>query len=366
AQHGGGLTVTSGLVLSRLPGADRDAAVSLFSWSWTHQGTFIDLDGSLVGDALCAQRGWCEPLTDTPNAGWAVLAHNSLSLPSECARSLDGLANHAGMACRAGLMYRRVMMKELLPDALGTSPLLVSRYHDDCPLNEYGFGECLAEVPFSPFNDAGYQLALPVGLGDDGEDSVREYELHSAHADGVEFEAFLLHSLDAFTADAALALRWTLLHEREVYVNGSARAVPAWALPFNLSAGHAHGASAYDASGSWVDRHLNVSATALTAFLAGELADPLPYASAACTLESCGGVVGGGDYAGRFAWSDPSFWAGCGRACFLPDTYARKAAAARRGGGGPGRWLPAPGDDVVVPASATVEVDTVTAAVGLL
>ena len=81
AQHGGGLTVTSGLVLSRLPGADRDAAVSLFSWSWTHQGTFIDLDGSLVGDALCAQRGWCEPLTDTPNAGWAVLSVCLLSGP---------------------------------------------------------------------------------------------------------------------------------------------------------------------------------------------------------------------------------------------------------------------------------------------
>ena len=126
------------------------------------QGIFLDTDGTLIGAAVCANLGgdWCSAGPPGP----AFLPLNGLLRPGECDWSDAAFAPATAVryaVCKPGLVHRRVMLNGHGPETLEFNALNVTAWDD-------GNKWYMDSIPFSKYNDNGYQFAAIVN---------RNYEL---------------------------------------------------------------------------------------------------------------------------------------------------------------------------------------------
>lgn len=127
---------------------------ALVRWSWNHQGVFLDTDYSLVGED-CEGLNFCDR---SIMPGPAIVADNGLLQSADCNETLQSFKLVGGRLCRPGLVHRRFMLNSHLPYSIHFEDLLI-RWQD--PSNP---GVTLEDaVPFSRYNDHGYQATLIAG-----------------------------------------------------------------------------------------------------------------------------------------------------------------------------------------------------------
>ncbi|KAK3258451.1 hypothetical protein CYMTET_32501, partial [Cymbomonas tetramitiformis] len=273
------------------PGSDQPA---IATWSWSHQGILLDMDGSLVGDQACARLGgaWCGTEGGLPGA--TLVAAHGLLLPEECDdtdTAFPGAAAGGSAVCRPGLVHRRVMINGHKPSSvIKFYNLNVSRWQDGALRMD--------SIPFSKYNDQGYQFTVVAGG--------RDYELSWATPYRVDPRAYQAHDMEALEVGDAVFLHTHHLNEEDhFYVNGGAgsAAFPPTTAP--------HGAHFYQPNRTYnpVDR---VDDTVHTVLLRGNASSRLKVEAFICPDAGCPqpppAPIGYGNVAGVVYWSDESTW----------------------------------------------------------
>ena len=164
------------------------------------QGIYLDLDGTLATPAILGEHN-----APAPAAGWAlgdagITLHagtvTDLFRPGECVylkRSAGRAAfsPELGVACSPALRFRRIMVNQHAPAAIGVVPLQVT----DLAAPAAGAAQAFrtANVSFSKYNEQGYQFTVPVGEG-------RGFWLHWLLPQRVDPDALRLHKMDKMEA----------------------------------------------------------------------------------------------------------------------------------------------------------------------
>lgn len=111
-------------------------------FAWKHLGVFLDRDGSAFGKG----------------ANGAMLAHNGLLPASACESSPSGMRSDGAM-CTGAVSHRRVMLNSHGPSSIKFYPLRFTKFTGSpsaSPVSD--------SVPFSKYNDQGYQMNVPAGV----------------------------------------------------------------------------------------------------------------------------------------------------------------------------------------------------------
>lgn len=128
--------------------------VKIADWSYSHQGVFLDADGSLVGATMCMQKPGNFCIDGITYPGPSIVAENGLLLDEECIHPSSVIVG-GGRICKPGVVFRRFMLNNHRPRSLKFMPLRIRMQHpeDSTRLLEDA-------VEFSKYNDMGYQAAL--------------------------------------------------------------------------------------------------------------------------------------------------------------------------------------------------------------
>jgi hypothetical protein len=169
----------------------------LASWTWGHQGVFLDTDGTLLPASVLPPG-----TSPAPGAGWAVgtpgvtlhsPVNNNMFDPVDCVYMASGV----GVLCRPSLVFRRVMVNGHAPPALTFRDLLVT----SVPANR------TSRVFFTNYNEMGYQFTAPTR---------QEVWLHWDTPVDIPIERLTMHKIDPLNA----TIGWLPVSMRFVQVRG--------------------------------------------------------------------------------------------------------------------------------------------------
>ena len=311
-EHCGKCKTFQGGQTTFVQGARLVKSSSLARWAWPHQGIFLDVDGSLLG----------QPAGRTLHAGEnGLLEGEPLCSPS------DPLGSPEGWVCGPELVFRRVMLNGHKPNALRFYDLLVTLPETNST----------SVVSFTKYNDNGYQWTNVVG---------RDHWLHWDLDVRTDPEKFQLHESEQM--DPSSFMLFHTRHTRQYdhfTVNGDPSSPEGFAMPME---NNTHGAAVYDAV-LRENKDSGMMDTRLSVFVSGTSYDRLRVEPSVCPTEGCpeGGLIPEPeeDYReGQLLWSDPSTWQGSD--------------------GGDQGFMPQEGDDVIIPAGWDVVLDTSTPKLG--
>jgi hypothetical protein len=186
--QGGSTTSTSGLLFLQ-PSGGRTA---LSSWSWGHQGIFLDTDGTLINPITLPAGLGPQPGSNwslaTPGLTWHSAVESELFDPAECFYVGSG----DGAVCRPELVFRRVMLNNHQPDALVFRDLLVTSETTNRT----------SRVHFTKYNEMGYQFTVATR---------RSYWMHWDTPMELNPSRVYLHKIDYLNSThgwLALSLKW--------------------------------------------------------------------------------------------------------------------------------------------------------------
>ena len=255
-----------------LQGAARPA---LASWSWPHQGIFLDADGSVLGG----------PSGQTLHAG-----NNGLLEGEPLCRGAEAEGSPGGWVCGPELVFRRVMLNSHKPSAMKFYDLLVTLEETNST----------SRVQFSKYNDNGYQWTNVVA---------RDHWLHWDTPTRLDPEQFSLHESEQMDPGS-----YMLFHTRHVKlwnhfkVNNEANK-DMFETPLK---NNTHGSSVYSRlmlNNSWDGRE----DTTFSVMVAGTSYKRLTVKPSMCPVEGCpkDGLIPQPepDYRqGKLLWSQATTW----------------------------------------------------------
>ncbi|PNH07097.1 Fibrocystin-L [Tetrabaena socialis] len=123
---------------------------ALSSWSYGHQGVFLDTDGTLVNRANLPTTIPLPWVPGTAGATWHSAVDSQLFDPAECTYVRGMYTANDGAVCSPSLIFRRVMLNGHLPMSLQPRMLLVTSVATNRTSNVF----------FTHYNEDGYQFTL--------------------------------------------------------------------------------------------------------------------------------------------------------------------------------------------------------------
>ncbi|XRA97477.1 fibrocystin-like protein [Pycnococcus provasolii] len=161
------------------PSSTEDGLQLHGGFAWKHQGTFVDRDGTALGKGNNA----------------AMLAHNDLLPASACIKAPAGMKKD-GSICTGAVSHRRVALNGHGPHSIKYYPLRFTKFTGGAapsPVSD--------SVPFSKYNDNGYQMNVPAGV---------VYNVDWVTPARVDSNKWTIHGMDAmFEAD------WVVLRSEQ-------------------------------------------------------------------------------------------------------------------------------------------------------
>ncbi|KAG2432951.1 hypothetical protein HXX76_008679 [Chlamydomonas incerta] len=267
---------------------------ALSSWSYGHQGVYLDTDGSLINSQnlppeLMAALPWS---LATPGGTWHSAVESELFDPAECVYVRGTATANNGAICSPDLIFRRIMLNEHLPTSIEFRDLRVT----SLATNRTSL------VHFTKYNEKGYQFTAATH---------RDYWLHWESPFRVDPTTARFHKMDLMkNSDGWIHMTFKFLARNDrVEVNS---AVTAGAYPGPPPEGAPHGSSYYSKlfqPNSWWWGNFTYNDTKFTMYMAGNQDDILRVTPQACPVGGCTLDLNVNvDLRGTLFWSDDNTW----------------------------------------------------------
>ncbi|QDZ24800.1 fibrocystin-L [Chloropicon primus] len=298
---------------------------AITSWTWAHQGVFVDTDGSLIGQE-------CDNSGCTTVPGGSIVASNGLLRDSEC-RDFPAFQNVGGKVCRPEIRHTRVMVDEVRPHDERHYDMKVWQEGNGCPLNEFNSSICETRVPYQKWNNHGHSFHVISG---------RNYTLEIGSPYRTDYTRFRILGQDRMPAKESVILKTRYQQSQDHFkVNGAkvSSDVP-------LLEGNVHGSFFYDKGRVEYNPEHNATDTVLSVLVSDYRA--LRVEPSECPEVGCD-VYEGGSRNGTFLFSEEVTWRNCS-ACF-PNQEQLDAKMRS------GIWFPKDMDEVFIPVGMKVVLD---------